>query len=111
MSKSDKFASAFAALRPTGAVPDADEESAPSVASSPLQAHRPLMHSEPERVQERRGPGRPPGKRSNPHYRQITGWVRKDVHRAVLIRMLEEGRDRDLGPLIEQLLEKWLNTH
>lgn len=55
---------------------------------------------------ERRGPGRPPGKRSDPEYRQITGLIRKDVHVAVLKQMLDEGRSRDMGALLEELLER-----
>lgn len=55
---------------------------------------------------ERRGPGRPPGKRSDPEYRQVTGLIRKDVHVAVLKQMLDEGRSRDMGALLEELLER-----
>lgn len=74
-------------------------------------AHTPVLDAAPTAVTspttapERRGPGRPPGKRSDPEYRQVTGLIRRDVHVAVLKQMLDEGRSRDMGALLEELLE------
>ena len=62
-------------------------------------------------VGPRRPGGRPPGKSSDPEFKQITGLIRKDLHAAVLIAMLEQGRPRDLGPLLAELLGAWLKQH
>ena len=54
-----------------------------------------------------RSVGRPPGKRSNPDWEQITLFVRKDTKRAVQRRMMENESERDLSEIVEQLLARW----
>jgi len=56
----------------------------------------------------KRGPGRPKGKRSDPKFKQITGLIERDLHRAVLIKMLNTGRPHDLGPILSELLGAWV---
>jgi hypothetical protein len=56
---------------------------------------------------ERRA-GRPAAKHSSPDYAQMTVYVRKDVRRAVKIRLFEEGLE--LSALVEKLLSNWLMT-
>ena len=53
--------------------------------------------------------GRPPGKRSNPEWEQLTVYIRKDTKKAALHRLVEDnGRGaRDLSEVIEQLVAKW----
>lgn len=87
-----------------GSIPGAAEPSIPE--HSARAAGRRASTPPATRPPERRGPGRPPGKRSNPEYRQVTGLIRKETHVAVLKQMLDEGRSRDMGALIEELLER-----
>jgi hypothetical protein len=53
-----------------------------------------------------RGAGRPPAKHSSPDYSQLTVYVRKDVRRAIKIRLFEEGLE--MSALVERLLIDWL---
>jgi CO dehydrogenase/acetyl-CoA synthase alpha subunit len=46
------------------------------------------------------------GKRSNPDFTQITAYVKKDTHEAVMRRIYKE---LELSELIEGLLSNWLN--
>lgn len=55
-----------------------------------------------------RGPGRPPGKRSDPDHVQITAYIRRSTHHAVKLRLLEQGGDKDFSELVEDLLAEWL---
>lgn len=126
----NKFANSFAAIRQASgpeAAPDgvAEEDARPAphavpAVPRPAESARPgksrgaartmsagqVHATAPVATPERRGPGRPPGKRSDPEYRQVTGLIRKDVHVAVLKQMLDEGRSRDMGALLEELLER-----
>jgi hypothetical protein len=47
-----------------------------------------------------RGAGRPPAKHSSPDYFQMTVYVRKDVRRAIKIRLFEEGLE--MSALVEK---------
>jgi hypothetical protein len=51
-----------------------------------------------------RGAGCPPAMYSSPDYSQMTVYVRKDVQRAIEIRLFEEGLE--LSALVEKLLEQ-----
>lgn len=126
----NKFANSFAAIRQVSVpepVPDREDEvdsqpAPPSAAVVPRPAEATRSDRSrgaarlsstgrgrvpaPVAAPERRGPGRPPGKRSDPEYRQVTGLIRRDVHVAVLKQMLDEGRTRDMGALLEELLER-----
>jgi hypothetical protein len=51
--------------------------------------------------------GRPPGKRSNPDWEQVTVFIRKDTKRAVVRRLMDDESRLDLSEVIEQLLAKW----
>lgn len=59
---------------------------------------------------ERRRPGRPPGKRSNPDYEQATIYIRKDTHRAVKVALLQREDTRQFSELVEDLLQQWVET-
>ena len=56
-----------------------------------------------------RGAGRPRAKHSSPDYSQMTVYVRKDVRRAIKIRLFEEGLE--MSALVEKLLSNWLAAH
>ena len=52
--------------------------------------------------------GRPPGKRSDPAFEQITAYIRKNTHQQTKIALLEEGKGQQFSDLVETLLAKWL---
>jgi hypothetical protein len=54
--------------------------------------------------------GRPPGKRSDPDYEQVTAYVRRDTYRAVKIAQLEDGLRHGFSDLVEELLAAWLES-
>ena len=53
--------------------------------------------------------GRPPGKRSNPDWEQVTIFMRRTTKKAALHRLMDsEGQGaRDLSEVIDQLVAKW----
>jgi hypothetical protein len=53
---------------------------------------------------ERRGPGRPIGKRSNPSYRQYTALIRIDVHSRALEKLRRTTARPDFGEYVESLI-------
>ena len=64
---------------------------------------------------KRLGKGRPPGKRSDPDFEQVTAYIRKHTHQGVKIALLKEGRGQEFSELVEGLLAKvaqvaYLNT-
>lgn len=70
-----------------------------------------MNHAEPparlaELSVNRRASGRPRAKHSSPDYSQMTVYVRKDVRRAIKIRLFEEGLE--MSALVERLLSNWL---
>ena len=50
--------------------------------------------------------GRPPGKKSNPDYTQVTVYLRKQTHLAAKKRLLDEGRE--FSKLVENLVAQWV---
>jgi len=54
--------------------------------------------------------GRPPGKRSNPTYSQVTAYIPEDLHRRVKIALLIEAEGREFSQLVEALLLDWLRS-
>ncbi|MCG3143150.1 MAG: hypothetical protein HONDAALG_00471 [Gammaproteobacteria bacterium] len=52
--------------------------------------------------------GRPPGKRSNPGYTQITAYVRTRTINDVKVELIKQGSKQDASELIEELLSAWL---
>ncbi|MFN0085689.1 MAG: hypothetical protein ACKVX9_09900 [Blastocatellia bacterium] len=52
--------------------------------------------------------GRPPGKRSNPGYSQITAYVRTQTINDVKVELIRRGAKKDASELIEELLSAWL---
>lgn len=52
--------------------------------------------------------GRPPGKRTDPDFAQVTAYIRKTTHRGVKLRLLQEGQGREFSELVEELLAGWL---
>jgi hypothetical protein len=52
---------------------------------------------------------RPPGKRSDPDFEQVTAYIRKETHKAVKIELLKNGR-QEFSELVEELLQQWLKA-
>jgi hypothetical protein len=59
---------------------------------------------------EARGVGRPPGKRTDPEYRQVGAWVRKATYDRTRIALIEHG-NREFSELVEELLQSWLGRN
>jgi hypothetical protein len=53
--------------------------------------------------------GRPPGKRSDPDFEQVTAYIKKETHQAVKIELLKNGR-QEFSALVEGLLQQWLKV-
>ena len=71
-------------------------------AASPTSLARPLRQ---------KGRGRPPGKRQNPDFEQVTAYIRKQTHQGVKIALLQQGEGQEFSELVERLLAKWLETN
>lgn len=102
-----------------------DEE--PVVEVTPVQAVTPVTEQPPtpetlpmqndngleEESAPNRRTGRPAtGKKSDPNYRQVTAYVRKDLYRDVTDALYDESRGRDtkrkeFSELVDELLESW----
>jgi len=83
------------------------EEAAEAEAEiTPAQASAPERTQDIEPAAPRRG--RPPGKRSNKDYVQMTAYVRRDVHLKAKIALLESEDSRDLSDLVDELLAGWV---
>lgn len=52
--------------------------------------------------------GRPPGKRSDPDYKQYSVLLKRQTHRKVSGLLRDRESEQDVSELVEQLLEKWL---
>ena len=65
-----------------------------------------------ERVENRtttlKGPGRPPGKRSDPEYKQYSVLLKRHTHRQVTSILRDQEDGPDVSELLQQLLEQWL---
>lgn len=55
-----------------------------------------------------RAVGRPPGKRSDPAYKQYSVLLKRQTHRKVSGLLRERESTQDVSELVEHLLEKWL---
>lgn len=114
MATKNKFGAAFDAIREAG-----DQDDTPEALGESLQPAGDAPAVAPTRrntaggrarlaAPERRGPGRPPGKRSDPNYRQVTGLIPRELHFEITKALLEERRGRDMGELMTELFQRWL---
>ena len=51
--------------------------------------------------------GRPPGKKSNPEYTQVTVYLRKEVHQAARKLLIDE--QRQFSDLVGDLVSQWIS--
>jgi hypothetical protein len=55
-----------------------------------------------------KAPGRPPGKRSDPAYKQYSVLLKRQTHRQVTTILRDQEGGPDVSELRQQLLEQWL---
>ena len=55
-----------------------------------------------------KAPGRPPGKRSDPDYKQYSVLLKRQTHRQVTTILRDQEDGPDVSELLQQLLEQWL---
>jgi hypothetical protein len=55
-----------------------------------------------------KAPGRPPGKRSDPAYKQYSVLLKRQTHRQVTAILRDQEDSPDVSELLQQLLEQWL---
>ena len=60
---------------------------------------------------KRHGKERPPGKRRDPDFDQVTAYIRKHTHQGVKVALLQEDKGQEFSELVENLLAKWLKAH
>ena len=61
-----------------------------------------------KRVAALKAPGRPPGKRSDPEYKQYSVLLKRKTHRQVTAILRDREDGPDVSELLQQLLEQWL---
>lgn len=83
--------------------------------TQPKPLESPTKKSESETsIPQKRGPGRPKGRRSNPDYTQISAYIPLDLLLAVQDELANERREnrqrtaRPVSDLVEELLDGWL---
>jgi hypothetical protein len=64
-------------------------------------------HTE-KRVAALKAPGRPPGKHSDPEYKQYSVLLKRHTHRQVTTILRAQEDSPDVSELLQQLLEQWL---
>ncbi|AWT37837.1 hypothetical protein DM785_19170 (plasmid) [Deinococcus actinosclerus] len=90
--------SKFSGVRAMRERRERDAEAEPRSKASPV---------EPPPAQEpRRRVGRPPGKRSNPEYQQVTVLLHGKTYVEVRKRLLDERKE--VSTLLNELMEEWL---
>ncbi len=115
VTRPSKFQSIFASEAPESEVASAPELTPPLVKEGSIPT---LLAVEGENASEAecsasRRTGRPAiGKKSNPNYRQVTAYIRKDLYRDVTDMLYDEGRGREtkrkeFSELVDELLERW----
>jgi hypothetical protein len=60
--------------------------------------------------EEKRGPGRPPGKKSSQDFKQVTIYILDETHRAVKRALLDGPGGKDFSQVTEEALQQWLRT-
>ena len=90
----------------TGTVDDPSAES-PRPVEAPASALPSSTPSDPPAPPRR---GRPPGKRSDPGFVQVTAYVPGDLYRRVRIGLLEDAKGQEFSELVAELLVDWVKS-
>jgi len=83
---------------------DVEPVEAPAVEAVPIAPPTPL----PVETPAPRRPGRPPGKRSDPGFAQVSAYIPADLHHEVKLTLLQERKGREFSELVAELLAEWL---
>ena len=94
------------------AAPPVAEEAAPPAlpASDPAPAAKPQRKPEPPRAAAPppQANGKALAKSKDPAYTPVTVYVRKDTYQNIQMRLLAQGRRREVSDLTNELFEAWL---
>ena len=107
---SNRFQGVFDA-RKGAAEASAEEAPPPSPAPAVEVQEKPKANGAakaPKPVATEKRRGRPPGKRSDGEYVQVTSYIRQETHRAVKMALLAEDKGQEFSELVQELLVKWL---
>ena len=84
-------------------------DTAPDTAEPELEAHGRTELPTISRTAPPARVGRPPGKRSNPAFKQFSVLLRRDTQRAATAILRDKDNGQDLSGLVQTLLEGWVN--
>jgi hypothetical protein len=90
--------------------PAAAPDPIPEPAPAPVAPTPPPSPAPPVAPLSTRKPGRPPGKRSDPGYVQVTAYISGDLHHNVKLALLQERKGREFSELVEELLTGWFKS-
>ena len=114
--KPSKFSSIFAAPpEPEEAIEETATEAIAPILELETAAASPTVVAEPTPAAESTS-RTTTGKKSDPRYKQVTAYVRKDLHRHVTDALYDEARGREdakrkeFSELVDELLEQWLKN-
>ena len=108
--------SRFANLKKIIENPEAEPETSPEVPvlsptldppPEPVVAVHVAQPSAAEATPEKRRRGRPEGKRSDPSFTGTTFYVEKSVLLDAQVKLLQEGKTRDVSEVVNDLLKLW----
>ncbi len=89
---------------------EAEPTPAPPSIASALTGPPPPSPAPPVPASPGRKPGRPPGKRSDPGYVQVTAYIPSDLHHNIKLALLQDRKGQEFSELVEELLETWLRS-
>ena len=78
--------------------------------TAPSEQESPAGFSKTVETTAGRSRGRPPGKRTNPDYQQVTVYLPRALQDRVKIALIQEGR-KEFSELVEKLLTEWIDQH
>ena len=99
-----KFANIFQNAKATSTEPP--QEPRPHEQPAPAQDQPPLRGEKPARTP--RPLGRPPGKRSDPAWKQFSVLLRKETQREAANILRDKEGGQDLSGLVQNLLDAWI---
>jgi hypothetical protein len=101
-----KFSGIFRAKRGEGAAPDLGPAETPAPVG-PQPVETPPLSPAPATTPRR---GRPPGKRSDPGFVQVTAYIPAELHHNVKLALLQERKGREFSELVDALLTEWVRS-
>lgn len=116
--KTSKFSSIFEADEELmiQEVPKGTSPAVAPVVETPIAPAAEAAPAETELGSTPRQTSRTTGKKSNPNYRQVTAYVRRDLYKEVSDALYDESRGnpnakrKEFSELVDELLETWLKS-